>query len=95
VVIRIDGAGATHELLGWLVARRLSYSVGFTLSTEAAKLIAKIPDHLWTPASDADGRIRDGAWVANSPTCSTSRAGPTACGSSSVRNARIPAPNCV
>ncbi|MGH3862261.1 IS1380 family transposase, partial [Actinokineospora sp.] len=64
VLIRIDGAGATHELLDWLVGQRLSYSVGFTLPTDAAPLIAKIPKSVWSPAYDADGQIRDGAWVA-------------------------------
>jgi hypothetical protein len=64
VLIRIDGAGGTHELLDWLVAQRLAYSVGFTLPTEAVKLIEKIPSQVWTPAYNADGQIRDGAWVA-------------------------------
>ncbi|GAA4550479.1 hypothetical protein GCM10023175_40700 [Pseudonocardia xishanensis] len=32
VLIRIDGAGASHELLGWLVSQRLAYSVGFGLT---------------------------------------------------------------
>src|SRR3954449_12841310 len=31
VLIRIDGAGGTHELIAWLTRRRLSYSVGFSL----------------------------------------------------------------
>jgi hypothetical protein len=31
VLVRIDGAGGTHELLAWLTRRRLSYSVGFSL----------------------------------------------------------------
>jgi hypothetical protein len=26
VLVRIDGAGGTHELLAWLTRRRLSYS---------------------------------------------------------------------
>ena len=64
VLIRIDGAGGTHELLDWLVTQRLSYSVGFTLPTDVLPLIATIPSHVWTPAYDADGKIRDGAWVA-------------------------------
>jgi hypothetical protein len=64
VLIRIDGAGATHDLLDWLVSQRLAYSIGFTLPTEAVSLIEKIPDRVWTPAYDADGQIRDGAWVA-------------------------------
>jgi hypothetical protein len=63
-LIRIDGAGCTHELLDWLVSQRLSYSVGFTLPTDFAEQLAKIPKKVWTPAYNSDGEIRDGAWVA-------------------------------
>jgi hypothetical protein len=62
VLIRTD-AGATHEVVDWLTAQHLSYSVGFTLTDDTVAAIAKIPDHVWTPASDTDGDIRDGAWV--------------------------------
>ncbi len=31
VLIRIDGAGATHEVVNYIAARRMSYSVGFAL----------------------------------------------------------------
>jgi hypothetical protein len=44
VLIRIDGAGSTHELLDWLSARQLSYSVGFGLPDHTADLLAKIPE---------------------------------------------------
>ena len=58
VLIRTDGAGATHEFVNWLVRRRLSYSLGFTLPAGTERLIAKIPESAWTPAYDADGQIR-------------------------------------
>lgn len=29
ILVRVDGAGATHELLDWLAGQRLSYPVGF------------------------------------------------------------------
>jgi hypothetical protein len=67
VLIRIDGAGGTHELINWLTRRRLSYSVGFSLPGDLASIQAKlaaIPEHVWEPAYDADGQIRRGAWVA-------------------------------
>ncbi len=67
VLVRIDGAGGTHELLGWLTRRRLSYSVGFSLPGDLAaiqKTLASIPARAWTPAYDADGQVRPGAWVA-------------------------------
>jgi hypothetical protein len=64
VLVRADAAGCTHEFLAWLAGRRLSYSVGFTLPTDFAATLATIPDSVWTPAYDADGQVRDGAWVA-------------------------------
>jgi hypothetical protein len=63
VLVRVDGAGSTHELLDWLTARRLSYSVGFGLPDHTADLLARIPRSAWSPALDADGEVRDGAWV--------------------------------
>jgi hypothetical protein len=64
ILIRTDGAGGTHELLNWLTAQRLSYSVGFTLAGPAEQLIRRIPNAAWSPAYDADGAVRDGAFVA-------------------------------
>jgi hypothetical protein len=63
VLIRADAAGATHEFLNWLTGQRLAYSVGFTLPDSFAAALALIPDDAWTPAYDADGEVRDGAWV--------------------------------
>ena len=64
VLVRVDGAGHSHKLLNWLSSQRVRYSVGFTLPSDAATLIEKIPEHIWTPAYDADRMPRDGAWVA-------------------------------
>jgi len=64
VLVRIDGAGATHALLKWLVGQRLSYSIGFGLPANTGDLLALIPEQVWAPAYDSDGNIRDGAWVA-------------------------------
>jgi hypothetical protein len=64
VLIRIDGAGSTHALLGWLHRRRLGYSTGFTLTAGTPELLARIPESAWSPAYDSDGQPRDGAAVA-------------------------------
>jgi hypothetical protein len=64
VLIRTDGAGATHEFLTWLHRRRLSYSIGFGLPDDTADLLTRIPAEVWTPAYDANDEVRDGAWVA-------------------------------
>ncbi len=67
VLIRIDGAGGTHGLIDWLTRRRLAYSVGFSLPGDLDSIqatLAAVPAAAWTPAYDADGRVRPGAWVA-------------------------------
>ena len=64
VLVRIDGAGATHKVVEYLVARRMSYSVGFTLPDNTPELVKLIPASAWTAAYDADGKVRPGAWVA-------------------------------
>ncbi len=65
VLIRTDGAGGTHAYLDWLHGQRLGYSVGFSLlAYDAEHVLARIPASVWTPAYDADGKVRDGAFVA-------------------------------
>jgi Transposase DDE domain group 1 len=71
LLMRADGAGATHELLDWLTGpaqvrgRRLEYSVGFpTKNTALTSAITTIPEPVWTRAITTDGEIRDGADVA-------------------------------
>jgi hypothetical protein len=67
VLIRTDSGGGTHEFLDWLTrpGRRLAYSVGFTITEDVQEAILKVPAGAWTPAYDAEGQIRPGAWVAD------------------------------
>lgn len=70
LLIRCDGAGASHLLLDWLVAqgqvrgRRLEYSVGFTITEKVRHAITELPVGSWSPALKADGEARDGGDVA-------------------------------
>ncbi|MEZ7127744.1 IS1380 family transposase [Nonomuraea sp. AD125B] len=66
VLIRTDSGGGTHEFLAWLTrpGRWLSYSIGFTLTDDIQAAILRLPNSGWTPAYDAGGQIRPGAWVA-------------------------------
>jgi hypothetical protein len=64
VLIRADGGGGTHDFLKWLYSQGLSYSIGFTLSQDMADKINELPPAAWTPAYNADRKVRDGAWVA-------------------------------
>jgi hypothetical protein len=66
VLIRTDSGGGTHEFLAWLArpGYRLHYSVGMTITDDIQDAILQVPAAAWTPAYDARGHARDGAWVA-------------------------------
>ncbi|MFI6803341.1 IS1380 family transposase [Streptosporangium canum] len=66
VLIRADAGGGTHAFLSWLSrpGRRLRYSIGFTLTDDIQQAILRLPASAWTPAYDAGGQVRPGAWVA-------------------------------
>jgi Transposase DDE domain group 1 len=66
VLVRADSGGGTHEFLAWLTrpGRRLAYSAGFPMTDEVQDAILKVPARTWTPAYDASGLVREGAWIA-------------------------------
>ncbi|MEV6096231.1 IS1380 family transposase [Nocardia sp. NPDC051981] len=64
VLVRTDAGGGTHEFLAYCHKRRLQYSLGFTLTDTLVTAIDTVPTDVWTPAYDADGQVRPGAWVA-------------------------------
>jgi len=70
LLVRCDGAGASHALLDWLTeqgevrGRRLDYTVGYAVTQTIRDAITLVPKHVWTPASNADGGVRDGGDVA-------------------------------
>jgi len=69
LLVRADGAGASHGLLDWLTlqdakrGRRLEYSVGYAVTEQVRTAIAMVPAKAWTPAVDADGQVRAGGDV--------------------------------
>jgi hypothetical protein len=66
VLVRADSGGGTRDFLTWLTrpGRQLHYSVGFTMTDEVCQAILGLPAPAWTPAYDAGGQVREGAWVA-------------------------------
>jgi hypothetical protein len=70
LLIRSDGAGASHGLLDWLTeqgkvrGRSVEYSVGFAITEKLRDAIDLVPKKVWTPAADADGGVREGGDVA-------------------------------
>jgi hypothetical protein len=65
LLIRADGAGASHELLHWITVqdakrgRSVEYSVGYGLTDKVRDAIAKVPRTAWKPALTADGEPRE------------------------------------
>ena len=70
LLVRSDGAGASHKLLEWLDSqnkkrgRRVEYSIGFAVTEPVRAAIGQVPKQVWTPAIDADGEVREGGDVA-------------------------------
>lgn len=69
LLVRCDGAGASHELVAWLHqqnqirGRTVEYSVGFAITEPVRTAIRQVPKKTWTRAVDADGEPREGADV--------------------------------
>lgn len=63
LLIRSDGAGASHALLDWLTGqdrvrgRSVEYSVGFAVTDKIRDAIDLAPTGAWTPAINTEGTI--------------------------------------
>jgi hypothetical protein len=65
VLVRTDAAGATHALTARIAELGMEFSIGAYLHHfDIHAILRMIPKHAWTPAYNADGKPRDGAWVA-------------------------------
>lgn len=70
VLVRTDTAGATKAFLAHIRSLRadgcdVRFSVGAPIDEKVREAIVKLPGTVWYPAVDADGDVRDGAWVAD------------------------------
>jgi hypothetical protein len=64
LLARADAAGATHGFAAACVERKVGFSVGFAITEAVRSAVKAVPEAGWSPAVEADGAIRDGAWVA-------------------------------
>ncbi len=58
IVLRVDSAGASHELLDWCREGQIEFSVGYDLTETVRAAILKIPAHDWVCSLDQDGQAR-------------------------------------
>lgn len=69
ILVRVDGAGATHALLEFFAdlnhaARRVVYTVGWSIRDADEHAIACLPETAWTVALGTDGEATPGYEVA-------------------------------
>ena len=64
LVVRSDSAGATHGFAAACRTRHIGFSFGFAVTSPVRAAITAVPEAAWAPATDTDGGVRDGAWVA-------------------------------
>ncbi len=58
IVLRVDSAGASHELLDWCRDGQIEFSVGYDLTETVRAAILKIPEPAWVCSLDQDGQAR-------------------------------------
>jgi len=63
ILLRVDCAGACHELLDWCREGRVRFSVGYDLTETIRDVILEIPDRDWVGALDQDGTERPNGQV--------------------------------
>ncbi|WP_406170038.1 transposase [Streptomyces canus] len=69
ILVRVDGAGATHGLLKRRQAlnttrRTVRYTVGWTITPEDERAIARLPEAAWETSLRQDGEVQEGYFVA-------------------------------
>jgi hypothetical protein len=64
ILVRADSGGATHAFTADCRDAGIRFSVGYELNDTVRSAILALPEAAWVPAIDADGRRREGAWVA-------------------------------
>jgi DDE family transposase len=71
MLIRLDGAGFSHELLehiaagGNVAGRNWEFSAGWSCTDREMDAIAQLPDQAWTPAIEQNGEPVENAFVAD------------------------------
>ena len=64
LLLRVDSAGAAHELLDFARDGRINFTVGFDLTEPVRAAILGLPENAWVRALDQDGSERANGQVA-------------------------------
>lgn len=63
ILARSDSAGASHAFAEACRETGIRFSLGYAITESARQAILAVEETAWTPALDADGKPREGAWV--------------------------------
>jgi hypothetical protein len=63
ILLRVDSAGASHELLDWCREGAIGFSVGYQLNETVRAAILEIPEQNWSCSLDQDGSERPNGQV--------------------------------
>ena len=76
ILLRVDSAGASHELIDWCREGQIEFSVGYDLTETVRSAILQIPEDDWVCSLDQDGHAApQRAGLQRSPSTSTCPAG--------------------
>lgn len=64
ILVRADIGGATHAFTGDCREAGIRFSVGYELTETVRQQVLDRPEFAWIPALNANGELREGAWVA-------------------------------
>jgi hypothetical protein len=64
ILARADIGGATHAFTHDCRCAAIGFSVGYQVDERVREAILALPESAWREAIDADGEVREGAWVA-------------------------------
>ncbi|MEU6201621.1 hypothetical protein [Streptomyces sp. NPDC047061] len=69
ILVRVDGAGATHGLHEHLrdpntMRRTVRFTTGWTITDEDEKAVARLPEAAWETSLQQDGSVQEGCFVA-------------------------------
>jgi Transposase DDE domain group 1 len=82
ILVRVDGAGATHDLLTHLeglntTRRTVRYTVGWAITEADEKAITKLPERAWETSLKPNGEPQPGYFIAELTALSTRQGWPT------------------
>ncbi|MGW4750345.1 transposase [Streptomyces sp. NPDC004290] len=80
ILVRMDGAGATHGLHEHLrdlntMRRTVRFTTGWTITDEDEKAIARLPEAAWETSIRQDGELQEGYFVAELTGLNTRKGG--------------------